>query len=121
MNDELSNQLAPTLGRRPKKFTKNTMKTIIKGAIYSDFQDDELLLIPIFSGVFNTVDCVHYYKLSSDTWAKYSETVRERLQANDQLEYDDEIYYEAEISGIITESMFLESDISELFHENKEF
>lgn len=96
------------------------MKTIIKGAIYTD---GNALLRPHFTGNFDAVDCTRYMT-EEDISSEYSvETTKDFVEINLQLTYEGKTFYECEYSPYYTEDMELISDISnvEYFDEDTDF
>jgi hypothetical protein len=96
------------------------MKTIIKGAIYTD---GDVLLRPHFSGSFWMVDCTEYKTKAQIKESYDKKTAKEFINNGYFLTYEGKKYYECEYSPYHTEDFELLSDISniEYYDEETEF
>ena len=96
------------------------MKTIIKGAIYTN---GDCLLRPHFSGNFSIVDCTQYLP-KAEIKSNYSkEFYLDCIKNNLKLTYEGKDFYECEYSPYCTDNFELLSEISEIdfFDEETEF
>lgn len=93
------------------------MKTIIKGAIYTDA---DTLLRPHFSGNFYIVDCTEYKK-EEVILSEYSEsTANEFINESRCLTYEGTRYFECQYSPCDTKDMELLSEINSLEYFDNE-
>jgi hypothetical protein len=92
------------------------MKTIIKGAIYTD---GETLLRPHYSGEFYAVDCTEY-KTNEEIKANYVKKYVKELKDAFYLTYEGVKYYECDYSPYYTDNMDLLSDIDKLEYYDEE-
>ena len=88
------------------------MKTIIKGAIYTN--GDELLR-PHYSGSFSVVDCTEY-KTAEQIKSEYSNEHFEEFTSDDALylTYKGVKYYKCEYSPFNTDGLELLSEVDKL-------
>ena len=95
------------------------MKLVIAGAYYYD-RNNEVILIPHYTGEYYVVDCYRYMKM---------EELKERYDENyikdvldDTIEFDGELFYNAEYSPQnVNDSWELLSDLSSLNHIEEYF
>ena len=95
------------------------MKLVIAGAYYYD-RNNEVILIPHYTGEYYVVDCYRYMKME-EMKEMYSENyIKDVLDY--PIEFERELFYDAEYSPqYVNDSWELLSDLSDLKHLEENF
>lgn len=93
-------------------------KLVIAGAFYYD-EEDDIILIPHYTGEYSIVDCDRYVTMSN-LKERYDKSYIKNVKDN-PIELRGKKYYDAEYSPQTVEDWELLSDLSKLRHQEENY